>query len=145
MAALQTEGTTYLQKGRIIETLGELRESAAVPILVKTLLSGDLSWESALALGKIGTQDAEHALIRCLQDERLELVKKCTNALGHIHSGPAWAALQVQLRHVDPSVRYYAVQSLITSQAPALQDTLRIHLSKEQDPDVCRLIEEHLE
>jgi len=145
MAALHEERTTYLQKGRIIETLGELRERTAVPLLVTTLQSGELSWEAAQTLGKIGTRDAEDALVQCLIDERLALVKECTKALGYIRSDITFTALQGQLQHADASVRYYAVHSLIQTQPSRLFDTLSIHLSQEQDSDVRRLIEEHLE
>jgi HEAT repeat protein len=145
MAALQEGRTTYLQKARIIETLGELREGASVPLLVTILQSGELSWEAAQALGKIGTQDAEDALVRCLLDARLAIVKECTKALGYIHSEAAFAALQRQLQHADASVRYYAVQSLIQMQPSGLFDTLSTHLSQEQDSDVRRLIKELLE
>lgn len=145
MSAFRMTGTTDLQRGRIIKCLGELRDDAAVPLLAMTLQSGALSWESAQALGKIGTEAAGDALIGCLGDKRLALVKECTKALGHVRSDTASAALKGQLQHPDASVRYYAVRSLIQAQVPGLDDTLRKHLSGEQDPAVRRLIEEHLD
>ena len=144
ITALQAKETSDPQKGRIIETLGELQDGAAVSLLITILRSGELSWECAQALGRIGTQDAEYALIRGLHDERLEITKECTKALGHIRSDRTWAALQVELQHPDASVRYHAIRSLIKSKAPALQNTLSTHLRKEEDPDVRRLIEEYL-
>lgn len=144
LAALQAEEVSYLQKGRIIETLGELRDGAAVSTMATILLGGELSWECAQALGRIGTQDAESALIRGLFDERLEIITECAKALGHICSDRTWAALQAELSHPNASVRYHAIQSLIQSQAPALQNTLSTHLSNERDPEVRRLIEEYL-
>lgn len=145
MAALQEGRITPLQRGRIIETLGEIGEDKAIPMLVVTLGSGELSWEAAQALGRIGTRESEEALIQCLQDERLPIVKECTKALGYFHSDTALEALRVQLLHNDPSVRYYAVNALLKIRPAGLKEIVRIHLGTEQDSDVRNLIETLLE
>jgi HEAT repeat protein len=143
--ALQNEASTSLRRARIVETLGEIRDEAAVPSLKNLLLlDKELGWETAQALGRIGTPAAEEALIGCLRDPRLALVKECTKALGVLHSPRATAALQAQMKHADPSVRYYAIQSLIQARAPGLEEILRAHLVLERDPEVRRLIESWL-
>jgi HEAT repeat protein len=144
VAALREERTPHLRRSRIVETLGELRDGSAVPALVAVLESGELTWEAAQALGKIGSPGAEQALLRGLGDARLAIVKECTKALGHVRSAAAAAALGRQLLHPDASVRCHAVRALVQARPAGLASTLRSHLPGERDPEVRSLIERHL-
>ena len=141
LEALRTESRSSLRRARIVATLGEIRDEAAVPALRTLFDEVDLGWETAQALGKIGTIEAERVLIDGLRDPRLAIVKECTKALARFSSPDAGEALGRQLAHADPSVRYYAVKSLMQAQPRGHEPLLRAHLGSEEDPEVRRLIE----
>ena len=144
MNAFAQEGAGTLRKVRIVETLGAIGDPAAVPLLRTVLNGSELSWESAQALGKVGNDEAATALIDCLSDANLELVKNCIRSLGLIDSDAAAQALRYQLAHNDASLRYYAAQALIQAKPQAWGDALREHLAGETDAEVRRLIEVEL-
>lgn len=145
VAALGVEPPGSLRRARIVETLGEIGDAAAVPVLIELIEEPELEREIAQALARIGTGAAEKALIGCLRDPRIDVVKESTKALGLLRSPAAVGALRSQLGHPDPSVRYHAVQSLVEARPGDLDELLRSHLAEERDPDVRRLIESHVE
>jgi HEAT repeat protein len=141
ISAFNDTHTSSLQQARIIETLGELQDDKAIPLLAKSLQEDRWTWDAAQALGKIGTRAAEAILTQKLRDPRLNIVKECTKALAYFKTETARATLQNLLQHTDAAERYYAALSLIQSQPERAVETLRRHLQQEPDIEVRQLIE----
>jgi HEAT repeat protein len=150
LGALGTEGVEHLldalHKARnkhvklgIIEALGEIRDSRAVPDLLKGLKNKDneIRWEAALALGEIGESSTIPALVEGLKDpdryvryataialERMNWEPGDETLHSYLHLGkqewdqlqaigyPAIEALTIALKDRNDEVREKAVRVL---------------------------------
>ena len=144
IGAFEREAPASLLRARIAETFGELGHPGAVPTLASTLGNGELSWECARALGRIGGEEATETLIAALSDERPEVATNAIRALGSLLSEEAAHALVSLLEHESANRRYYAVQSLLEMRPSGWRETLAGHGEREEAGEVRALIEEGL-
>jgi len=142
--SFNSKEAVYLQQVHIIETLGEIDADTAVPFLGEVLRSGELTWEAAQALGKIGDEQAEDELIKGLNSNRGELVKESAKALGYVNSNKSFTALKAEINNSDAAVRFHVIQSIILQDKADLLDILNSRLDIEDDADVRKLIEDSL-
>jgi HEAT repeat protein len=87
----------------VIEALGNLRDSQAVPVLIAALrgLSPDISSASAMALGRIKDKRAVDALVEALDYEHRRVRESAARALGEIGDIRASSALVARLSTCD--------------------------------------------
>ncbi|GBE15322.1 MAG TPA: HEAT repeat domain-containing protein [Proteobacteria bacterium] len=95
-----------------IRVLGEIRESAAVPLL--TEVEGVNLDAAVWALGRIGDPRALQPLLEDLSDDTWSVRRQAAQALGNLEDAGAVPALRLTLDDPEPVVREWAARSLET-------------------------------
>ena len=97
----------------VIETLGEIGDPAAIPVLIKTLRSSDGRWLGSRivdALGQIGDTAAVLGLIEVLSDERWSMRQSAAYQLGEIGE-PAKEAVPALIKALSDEEGYVRVRA----------------------------------
>ena len=106
-------GTAELARAAMVA--GRVEDPAAVPFLSRLLNdhNEDVRVTSAFALGRIGDQEAEKALLAAASRESSPVtLSAILNALGWAGTSDSAALLRGQLGHIDPRIREFAALGL---------------------------------
>jgi HEAT repeat protein len=102
------------QQGRIIWTLGQIGDPAAIPPLLKALHTGptDIRRAAVEALGEIGTRQVVMPLLSALKDDMQEVQWAADQALQRLELEEVVEELASGLSDSDPAVRLAVVRLL---------------------------------
>ena len=134
------EKAGLMLRTKIVQVLGDWRDPAARPLLIKALDARNhlLRAEAAWSLGQLGDASAAAAISGLLTDERWPVAINAAGALAHLKSPDTAEALAAQLDASSSFTRINALLALHRLDAAPDQTRLMKLAHREADP---RLIE----